>query len=405
MTQSSEGHSIPRLYKLGYLEVALLEAADRASFERIRQVLIGFAAAQKGEERMAVSRIRDAYTFWSPTQEALAELMRLGFIGQIPLPSERKYVDAYRQATYEVTTEGEQAAKKLRSGDPHDRADFLNMLSVALAEAHPGFATLLSITEQSPLCIPEYTIEKISNLAAEGPGSLCLAQDAISRMTEHWREGVDKPKTDDLAAWITDALDRRFPRSRLRSPSQKDVLDTVDDAILGFAARSRGIHLDAISFNVCIAWASQLALLEESRYVEGWLGRTVWATARIQDHSTHRRGFQEAGEEVIQSLRAGFRKVAEAMPEARASGFLPIYQVRAQAAFTSRVNLRFVDMILARLLSGELAAPYMVRVSLGRNTRPPPSEPIFTHQGRRFFEIMITEKENEDASEKPVETR
>jgi hypothetical protein len=81
------------------------------------------------------------------------------------------------------------------------------------------------------------------------------------------------------------------------------------------------------------------------------------------------------------------------MSDARASGYLPIFRVRAQAAFAARVNLRLVDLILARLLSGELQAPYQIQVALGRGTPPPRSEPVFVQGGRRFFDIMIVEKE------------
>jgi hypothetical protein len=59
----------------------------------------------------------------------------------------------------------------------------------------------------------------------------------------------------------------------------------------------------------------------------------------------------------------------------------------------ARVNLRFVDIILRRILSGELKAPYEVQVALGRGTPPPRSEPVFVSDGRRFFDIMIIEKE------------
>src|SRR5882724_3561031 len=264
-----EGHSVPRLYKLGYLEIALRQVAEGASFERLRQALIGYAAGDRGILRGP----HDANAFWSPTQEALAELMRLKFLEQTPLPSERRYVDAYRTSTYQLTAHGEDAAQKLRTGSSNDRADFLDMLSVTLAETHPGFADLLAIVERHPLCIPEYTIEKISKLTEQGSGTDRLAEDAISRMIEHWPDDIERPSPKDLASSINEALNRRFPTSRIPRPSQKDVLDTIDDAVLSFAAKARNISLDAISFNVCMSWASQLALLEESRYVVRWEGR------------------------------------------------------------------------------------------------------------------------------------
>jgi hypothetical protein len=389
-----DGHSVPRLYKLSYLEVALRQIDEGANFDRIRQTLIAHAA-QNAAERMILRGSRDPHTFWSPTQESLAELMRLNFVRSETLPSERKYVDIYRNSTYELTPEGLQAAERLKRGDPHDRANFLDMLSIALAEAHPGFQYLLSAVERYPLCIPEYTLEKISRLTQEGSGTNALAEDAIARMTEHWPEGIGKPDAASMVSAITEALRRRFPPAGSRRPSQKDVLDTVDDAVLAFTARARNVRLDAISFNVCMSWASQLAVLEESRYVEDWHGRTVWVTAQIGAHTIRRRGFKEASDAVVEGLGEGFKKVAKAVPEPRSSGSLPIYRVRAQAAFAARVNLRFVDMVLARILSGDIETPYENPVvALGSGLKPPPSEPVFTYQGRRFFEIVITDRES-----------
>lgn len=403
MAQQQDAHGIPRLRKLGYLEAALGEVTKAATFDRIRQSLISFAAAQKSEDEMVGSPpIRDTFTFWSPTQEALSELMRLGFVEQAALPSERKYVDSYRDQTFRLTARGVHAAEKLASATAAHRAEFLDVLSVALAEAHPGFANILAAIEAYPLCIPEYTIEKISNLTQRGDGTVRLAEDAITRMTMHWPETAPKPSIQDLAAHVSNALDRRFSKSRVSRPSQKDVLDTVDDAILAFTAKSRNIQLDAISFNICMSWARQLALLEESRYVEGWPGRTVWATARIFDHGISRQGFRQAGDQIVAALYRAFRRVADAMPDGMGSGFLPIHRVRAGAAFESRVNLRLVNMVLGQLLSGDRNAPYTVQVSRGGGIKPPPSEPIFIDQGERFFELIITAKENDDAAERPT---
>jgi hypothetical protein len=393
MLQSEENYAVPRLYKLGYLEVALTEIAREASFERIRQALLNFARkAGEGNTGGIVSRLRDDYTFWSPTQEALSELMMTGLVVQAAVPSSRQYVDAHRANTYELTTKGANAAHLLSKGGGEARANFLDMLTVALWETHQGFAQLVTAAKEHPFCIPEYSIEKIATLVGENAATQRLAEDAISRMMVHWPHELPQPSFLELSAAIQRALDRRFPIDRVRHPSQKDILDTVDDAVLGFALKALNIPLDAISYNVCMSWAGQLAILEESRYVEDWPGRTVWATATIRDHAVLRRGFKEAGETVVIELKNGFRKVAESMSEGRASGYLPIHRVRAQAAFAAGVNLKLVDMILRRLISGEIKASYQVQVALGGGTPPPRSEPVFTHDGRRFFDIMITEQ-------------
>ena len=384
---------MPRLPKLSHLEVVLLEAHRGAPFERMRQALMASTRNTSGNrwESGVVSRLHDEYTYWSPTQEAISELMRLGWMAQAQVPSSRRYVDAYRTTTYELTFAGEEAVQLVSTNDGAARARYLDTLAVSLAEAHSGFAQLIAKANSGPLLIPEYTQERIS--ALKGSETLIgnLARDAVSRMVGHWPSDVARPLEEDLIKALDVALRRRFPRSSVRQPSQKDVLDTVDDAVLGFVCKARGIGLDAISFNVCMSWASQLAVLEQSRYVEGWPGRTVWATAQVGEDSIRRRGFAEAQTQVIAETRNGFRSLLEFTVEGRASGYLPIFRVRAQAAFAARVNLRLVDMILERILSGSIHAPYEIKVALGRGTSPPMSERVFTYEGRRFFDIMIVD--------------
>ena len=394
MTSLREGaFTVPRLPKLSHLEVILHEAHRGASFERMREALLASArnTAEGSPGTGVVSRLNDEYTYWSPTQEAISELMRLGWLEHAQVPSGRQYVDAYRATTYELTAAGEELVQALSTNNGVAKAQYLDMLTVSLAEAHPGFAQLIKVAGAHPLLIPEYTLERISSLNGSGALTSNLAGDVISRMIEHWPSDLPQPSEADLAQWLETALSRRFPKNRVRQPSQKDVLDTVDDAVLGFVAKARGIRLDAISFNVCMSWASQLAVLEQSRYVEGWPGRTVWATAYIGEHGIRRRGFREAQELVVTGIGDGFRDLAASTDEARASGYLPIYRVRAQAAFAAKVNLRLVDMVLEGILSSRIDAPYEVKVALGRGTPPPRSERVFTHEGRRFFDVMIVD--------------
>ena len=384
---------MPRLHKLSHLEVVLLEAYRGAPFERMRQALMASVRNTTGNPSGTgvISSLHDEYTYWSPTQEAISELMRLGWMAQAPVPSSRQYVDAYRTTTYELTVAGEEAVQMLSTTNGPSRAKYLDTLTVSLAKAHLGFARLIAEANGDPLLIPEYTQERISALRGSETPTAKLARDAIARMAEHWPSDVAQPLEEDLVKSLDVALRRRFPRNRVSQPSQKDVLDTVDDAVLGFVSKARGIGLDAISFNVCMSWASQLAVLEQSRYVEGWSGRTVWATAQVGEDGIRRRGFAEAEEQVVAETRTGFRSLLESTVEGRASGYLPIFRVRAQAAFAARVNLRLVDMILGRILSGSIDAPYKIQVALGRGTSPPRSEQVFTHEGRRFFDIMIVD--------------
>jgi hypothetical protein len=82
-----------------------------------------------------------------------------------------------------IGNQEESVAAKLSGGDAQARAEFLDLLSVALSEAHPGFADLLAIADQQALCIPAYALERISTLMKEEASSHLRQHDlgAIAR--------------------------------------------------------------------------------------------------------------------------------------------------------------------------------------------------------------------------------
>ena len=392
MSTPEQGWSVPRLQRLSYLEFGITEIAREGTFDRIRQRLLQFAE-EKRDRQFSISlgsRALDRYAFWSPTQETLGELMKLGFVEPEQLPSSRRYVDEYRSKTFTLTFRGKEAADQLNQSEPKDRVQFLNRLAIALLTAHPGFSKLFLAASRFPLCIPEFTIEELDRFKSKGGLRRRLGEDITERIATHCPEGIFRPSSRRAQRFISEAIRRRFPKTRTPAP-KKELLNTINDAIVAFTADIRKIPLDAISFNVCMAWAGQLALMEQSRYVEGLPGRTIWATARVEENRVHRRGFEDSTDRIVRTLREGFQAVADAVAESRASGYLPIYRVRAQAAFAAGVNVRLVDRILRQIVTGKLAVPYKVKVALGRGTPPPPSEPIFTSEGRRFYNILITE--------------
>ena len=394
MSMPEQGWSVPRLQRLSYLDVGITEIARERTFDQIRQRLLRFAE-EKRDRQFSISlgsRALDRYAFWSPTQETLGELMKLGFVDPEQLPSSRHYVDEYRGKTFTLTTSGKEAADQLYQSGPKNRVQFLNRLAIALLNAHPGFSKLFLATSRCPLCIPEFTIEELDRFKSNGGLRRRLGEEIRERIATHRPEGIPRLSSRRAQRFISEAIRRRFPKTRAPAP-KKELLNTINDAIVAFTADLRKIPLDAISFNVCMAWAGQLALMEQSRYVEGFPGRTIWATALVEDNRVQRRGFEDSTDKIVSELRKGFRTVASAVAESRASGYLPIYRVRAQAAFAAQVNVRLVDRILRQIVTGKLVVPYKVRVALGRGTPPPPSEPIFTSRGRRFYNILITEEQ------------
>src|SRR4051812_26625025 len=88
--------SIPRVQHVPYLHAILEGVAAGLTFDALRRRLreVALELAQRNEGRVTAARLEDAFTFWSPTAEALGELMHLGLLDQQPLPSRRAAVDA-----------------------------------------------------------------------------------------------------------------------------------------------------------------------------------------------------------------------------------------------------------------------------------------------------------------------
>jgi hypothetical protein len=199
---------------------------------------------------------------------------------------------------------------------------------------------------------------------------------------------------------VRTALDRRFRASA--TPSSKDVLDTVTDALIVSALESRGLHFDAITFNVLTSWGRQLYILDESRYLHAMPGRAVWGTASIKaggEVVVARRGLSEYGDLVAEQLPVAYRDLADAKSEdfgghAVRHPYLEIFKVRALTAFRVGVNTSLVDRVVAEIAEHSRPAPFHVELHLGTLDWPS-SEPAFRLGSRRYY-VMLIKDEGEE---------
>src|SRR5688572_23237492 len=132
----NETDTIPRLHHLvDHLGSQLLALANSATFEECRLLYVRTTQrlAREGKARMTMSRVDRRDAFWSPTRDVLDEAMRLEFAVRQALPSARRYVDEYRDRSFELTQEGSNAAK-LYKDDP---GEFTTMVTNAVIRAHP----------------------------------------------------------------------------------------------------------------------------------------------------------------------------------------------------------------------------------------------------------------------------
>src|SRR6185437_3296606 len=147
------------------------------------------------------------------------------------------------------------------------------------------------------------------------------------------------------------ALAKRFPEGS--EPTRESILKTVKAALVAAALETRGIRMDATTFDILAKWGSQLFLLNESRYVHGMPpGRTIWMTANITRDETGiqvvRRGLTEFAEDLVRAIEMAYRELADAQAVKFGGSVvkyphLEIFRIRALVAFRVRVNNPVVD--------------------------------------------------------------
>lgn len=390
--------TIPRVIHVPYFQETLDGIAAGESFDglRLRLRQLSNELSRRAGNSPASSRVADEFTLWSPTTDSIAELMRLGLVERHPLPSKRVHVDAHRETTYTLTPLGQEVIGRAGSGG----TSLSGELTPLLIQQHPYLASLCRALSEQPLLVPEYTEEDLKEFRqGEESPAVRLGADAARRMAEAM-PGADLT-AEAVTAQVRQALKKRFPPGS--QPTAKDVLDTMNDALVVAALESRGLHFDAITFNVLTSWGRQLFIFDESRYVQGRPGRSVWATADVEaaddeSYSVTRRGLSAYGGTVAEELGTSYRQLAEAMSEERGGHvkypYIDIFRVRAFTAFRLGVSAALVDRVIAEAASGEREVPYRVELQLGTSNWPS-SEPAFRLGSRRYY-VMLIKPEGEE---------
>jgi hypothetical protein len=388
MNQELVKDTIPRVHHVRYFRAVLEGVASGGTFDELRAALR--RVAREIGSRQTASPVEDAYTLWSPTADALSELMRLELISHRTLPSKRVAVDQHRETKYELTPQGEDMIREVGGND----SAFREAITPYLLKKHPYFFALCQALSQGALLIPEYTEGELSRFRQKGSWIVALAEDAAARMSTSMKGASTNGArvTEHVRAWLS----RRFPIGA--TPSNKEVLDAVLDALVVAALEARSLRFDAITFNILAAWGRQLFITDESRYVHPFTGRVMWLTADIERDGTSvsvlRRTLTKVGDRVPAALQNAYRSIANH----RASGtdgtgvqypYLEIYAVRATAAFDLGVNNPVVDRVIAELVEGRRSAPLRVELALGTGKWQASSETPFRLGSRRFSVILI----------------
>jgi hypothetical protein len=388
--------TIPRLQQiLPHTRDQLTGLREGATFEeaRLRYSATVEKLALQGVGRHTASRVGDKDAYWAPTSEVLNEAMRLGFVEKQQVPSARRYIEAHRNRRYALTSLGREVAALAQD----DIAAFCDRLAEVLYEAHRYFSALVSKLEIAPIACPEVTESEVEAARREGRG------------TQRWAEYVqDKLRTPgptgpgldtaSIKRIIVSTVRRRFGTDPEPKPTGKALTQTINDAFSVAAFAAHGLTIGATDIDMLKSWGSQLRILDQSRYVSGFEGfNIIWLAADIKQSpsiSIQRRDLQSYELKIAREIVDAYRRQAEAADTSLSAPYIPIFKVRAEAAYRCRVTRALVDLVIQRLSDGAIPElPTRVLLHLG-TTRQPVSEPLYRRGGSRRYEMTIQPPSN-----------
>ncbi len=381
--------TIPRLQQLvPHMRAQLSGLREGATFEQAR---LRYAATVdrlfvQGLGRKTASRVGDRDRYWAPTREVLDEAMRLGFVERRQLPSARKYVDAHRDRQYSLTSLGHDAAEQAES----NMAAFFDRLTTAVYSAHPYFQRFIHILETGPLACPEITEGDVEESRRSGKKTEHWFHYATEWLTDHELSNSHKAQIREV---IVSVVRKRFGHKREKRPTNKEMAEALNDAFIEAAIRLRGLAIGATDLKILKSWGSQLRILDQSRYVPQFKGKNViWLAADLDgncDLQIQRRTSETHEQQVSEAIVTAYYAQAQVADSRLAAPYLPIYRVRADAAFRCKVTRALVDLVLERLATGIIPdLGVHVLLHLG-TTRQPTSEPVYRRGGNRRYEMTL----------------
>lgn len=385
-----EKDTIPRLQQLvPHMRQQLPAMRQGGTFEDARRRYAETVAKLElqGVGRRTASRVGDKDAYWSPTAELLNEGVRLGLIERQQVPSARRYIEQHRDRIYRLTASGHEAADLAE----FDIAGFCDRLAAAIYTVHPYFRALIASLDEAPIACPEITETDIDQAARDKKGTDYWADYAVEKIAR-----VSRPAALDrlhVRQLLVQVVRRRFGVSAEHAPTTKALVQAVNDAFAVAALAARGVPIGAIEIDILKSWGSQLRVLDQSRYVTSYEGfNLIWPAADLDGAVLKRRDIERYQIQVARAVLDSYRLHAEAGHSRLSAPYVPIYKVRADAAFQCRVTRALVDMVIERLSEGSVpGVSAQVLLHLG-TTRQPVSEPIYRRGRTRRYEITVHAK-------------
>lgn len=388
--------TIPRIQQIvPHMRDQLLGLRQGSTFERARRLYAQTVDRLVSQSlgRRTASRVGDRDRYWSPTRDVLDEAMRLGFVERQQLPSSRRYVDAHRERPHNLTELGQQVAEEAETDFPA----FCDRLAAAVYDKHPYFRAFIDILRIMPIGCPEVSEGEVEQARRSGLGTDYWVQLAAKRIPVQTTMADDKSQIKNV---IVSVVRHRFGKAPERIPTSKQMAEALNDAFIEAAITIRGLSIGAFDVKIMKTWGSQLMLLDQSRYVPAYPGQNViWLAANVNENGgivLTRKTLESHERPLGEAIIAAYRDQASAAKTSLKAPYLPIYRVRAQAAFDCLVTRALVDLVIERLATGSISdTSVQVWLHLG-TTRQPGSEPVYRRGGNRRYEITIQPRSEGD---------
>ena len=269
-------------------------------------------------------------------------------------------------------------------------AAFCDRLAVAVYDNHPYFRAFIDTLQDGPIGCPEVAEGEIEESRRRGENTEHWVEIASQRIHRQTMAGDNSARIREA---IVGVVRHRFGQTAERPPTSKQMAEAINDAYIEAALRLCDLSIGAIDLKVMKKWGSQLMLLDESRYVPAFTGQNIiWLAADVSgngDVRIQRRTLQNCERSVAEAVVAAYKAQADTEKTSLRTPYLPIYRVRAQAAFECQVTRALVDLVIERLAAGsipDLRAEAWLHLG---TTQQPKSEPIYRRGGNRRYEITI----------------
>jgi hypothetical protein len=397
---------IPRLQEIEFLPVAVTVVENGGTYDQVRKGLIDYMAAAREKiaptgNHAAIRLARhDPQRYMHNATEALAELMRLGWVERAQLPTSRKVLPLYQNRHFALTPMGEAWVDKLQ----HASTEAYEELLAALWLLHPKLAGFLRLLADSQFTVPTANWREVhpGRVGAEGRELYirflaARAANACAQADVGW-----DASEEEIAAAIHAYVGERVAAATRRQrpdpfPRSREFVGACEEALTSYAFRRAGLQIDYISHEILRRWTKWFAVANFSYHVPLAPALRLWATATLVEDDdgalvrVERRTVPGWGDRVIDELPAGYELTRARSPD---QSWVPIHQVRGAVCSKLGIGDRIFEVALNEFLAGERRPDAPFRVNLdpaGLGNTPPTEQPLRVrdrHGQLRVYRVM-----------------